>query len=480
MSKKHTLAAPSVAVLPDFLSPILNFPVPAVDTASPAPANIPAPPVQATQRKRGRNMSRRTGQKPTVRVGRRKDGTKYFFFQYWIDVPGQEERQRKTEILGPVKSLKVKATENEGTVPNGLTKSEAERRKLEILSEINSRQYKIPSSFTFTDCVKHYRQVFAPKMLRASTLNTADGHLKKHLEDAWKDVPVEYITIDTVNEFAWKKKKEGLSWVTIKNILRTMQRVISCASKDKKPTFSINGLTIPEKDKLQMRIEKKTKQSFTWEQAESVVEQIKALDSLGDARKQQYSTLVLLASASGLRISELLALRVNDFDFSKSTLRVDESSDQKSGGKIGPCKNAAAYRTVYMLDREGKRAMAKAKEFIPLNAKAADLVFRSRRQGPLTEQTILVQGLYPALDRLGIERDGFHALRYGCNTRWQLAGLAPVVIRQQMGHSSSDMTDHYTSTLSPEQVEAAFESKFGRKIDVLENDGKRETVSIAA
>jgi hypothetical protein len=86
----------------------------------------------------------------------------------------------------------------------------------------------------------------------------------------------------------------------------------------------------------------------------------------------------------------------------------------------------------------------------------------------------------PALDRLGIERDGLHALRYCCNTRWQLAGLAPVVIRQQMGHSSSDMTDHYTSTLSPEQVQAAFQSKFGRKIDVLENDGKRESVSIAA
>ena len=259
-----------------------------------------------------------------------------------------------------------------------------------------------------------------------------------------------------------------------------MQRVISCATKDKKPTFPINGLTIPERDKLQMRIEKRAKASLMWEQVESAVEQINLLESLGYARKQQYTTLVLLASASGLRISELLALRVNDFDFSESTLRVDESSDQKSGGKIGPCKNAAAYRTVYMLDAEGRKAMAKVKEFIPADAKPLDLLFRSRRQGPLTEQTILTQGLYPALDRLKVERVGFHALRYGCNTRWQLAGLAPVVIRQQMGHSSSDMTDHYTSMLSPEQVRTAFSSNFGRKIDVLENDGKRETVSIAA
>jgi hypothetical protein len=62
----------------------------------------------------------------------------------------------------------------------------------------------------------------------------------------------------------------------------------------------------------------------------------------------------------------------------------------------------------------------------------------------------------------------------------QLAGLPPVVIRQQMGHSSSDITDHYTSTLSPEQVRGAFELKFGHRIDVLENDGKCESNSVAA
>ena len=59
----------------------------------------------------------------------------------------------------------------------------------------------------------------------------------------------------------------------------------------------------------------------------------------------------------GLRSSELLALKVNDIDFKASTVRVDESSDQRSNGKIGPCKNAPAYRTVVLLDSQGKAAM---------------------------------------------------------------------------------------------------------------------------
>src|SRR6202007_1631393 len=146
----------------------------------------------------------------------------------------------------------------------------------------------IPSSHSFADAVKHYREVFAPRMLRESTFYIADGHIKKHLEADWNDVPVEHITIDAVNEWIWKKRKEGLSWVTIKNILRTMQRVLSAFSKDKKPPFSQSGLAIPERDKLQMKIKSREKVSFSWEQTKKIVAQVRKLD-LDARRKEQYS-----------------------------------------------------------------------------------------------------------------------------------------------------------------------------------------------
>ena len=121
--------------------------------------------------------------------GKRADGTKYYFFQFWTDIPGQEERKRQTEVIGLVSQM---------------TRSEAERKKLDFISkqEFNSNDYQIPSSRTFANAVKHYREVFAPRMLRASTFSVADGHLKKHLEADWNDVPVEHINIDTVNELS--------------------------------------------------------------------------------------------------------------------------------------------------------------------------------------------------------------------------------------------------------------------------------------
>jgi hypothetical protein len=98
--------------------------------------SIALPPVPA--RKRGKCMSRRKGQDPKVRVGKQADGAKYYFFQDWVDVSGKEERKRQTEVIGLVGQM---------------TKSEAERKKLEIISKlnINSGDYRLFSSKTFAD-----------------------------------------------------------------------------------------------------------------------------------------------------------------------------------------------------------------------------------------------------------------------------------------------------------------------------------------
>jgi integrase len=299
--------------------------------------------------------------------------------------------------------------------------------------------------------------------------------LEQGLEDSERrltahvGVPIEHITIDSINEWAWKKRQTGLSWVTIKDILRTMLRVLSAFSKDKKPPFSQAGLAIPERDKLQLQIHSRRKVSFSWAQAEQIAGHVRKMDGLRDARRKQYSTLFLLAAASGLRCGEILALRVNDLDFKASTIRVEESSDQRSAGKIGPCKNATAYRTVLLRDAEGLKAMRDLHRFVGRMANPSALVFHSKRGGPLMETTILNQGLYPALEALEIEQGGLHAFRRGCNRRWELAGINAAVIRQQMGHTSAAMTRLYTGEIPLEHVEAEISSKTGNQIVVLEN-----------
>lgn len=397
-------------------------------------------------------MSRRSGQNPTVRVGKRADGTKYYYFQYWMDT--SQERQRKTEIVGLVKEM---------------TKREAERRRAEFILKlkVNSIDYPLPSSQIFADAVKHYREEFAPRMLRDSSFSVADYHLKNHLEPVWNASPIEHITIRKVNDWAAKKRREGLSWVTIKNVLRTLQRVLSAYSPDGKPPFSQRGLIIPERDRVQMKIQSRKAASFSWPQAQQIIGQVVKLEDLNGAVKIRYAMLFLLASASGLRCSELFALRMDDLDFRENTVRVDEGADSATG-QIGPCKNASAYRTVLLADKEGQDTMRALKDFVGNRiGDSKALVFASAKGTPLRESNVLSEALHPALAALKMPKAGMHAFRHGCNRRWELAGMNLAVLRQQMGHSSHSMTVRYTGEIPLEQVKLSFGN--GNKIVVLEN-----------
>ena len=82
---------------------------------------------------------------------------------------------------------------------------------------------------------------------------------------------------------------------------------------------------------------------------------------------------------------------------------------------------------------------------------------------------MLADGLHPALKAVGLPQAGMHAFRHGCNRRWELAGVNPAVLRQQMGHSTAAMTARYTGEIPLAQVRAAFSIGNGNKIDVLEN-----------
>ena len=114
--------------------------------------------------------------------------------------------------------------------------------------------------------------------------------------------------------------------------------------------------------------------------------------------------------------------------------------------------------------------MERLKQFLEQHPGPSDaLIFHSKRGAPLLQTTIVNQGLYLALDALGLKKAGLHAFRRGCNRRWELAGIVPAVIRQQMGHSSATMTRLYTGEIPPEDVASAFSKKFGNQIVVLEN-----------
>src|SRR5437762_11528293 len=55
---------------------------------------------------------------------------------------------------------------------------------------------------------------------------------------------------------------------------------------------------------------------------------------------------------------------------------------------------------------------------------------RYRALHPVESIRLLMGQHCPALKTLGLKQAGMHALRRGCNRRWELAGIKPAVLRQ--------------------------------------------------
>ena len=70
--------------------------------------------------------------------------------------------------------------------------------------------------------------------------------------------------------------------------------------------------------------------------------------------------------------------------------------------------------------------------------------------------------------------NSIQAFRHGHNRRWELSGMNPAVLRQEMDHTSALMTARYTGQIPLEQVRAGFSSK------LLENMGNSRAVRAVA
>jgi hypothetical protein len=142
-------------------------------------------------------------------------------------------------------------------------------------------------------------------------------------------------------------------------------------------------------------------------------------------------TLVFIAASTGIRQSELFALKWGDINLSAGTMNVARSIVH---GFVGPCKAESSQKPAPIHPRVCE-ALVKRREQSSYQERE-DWVFASRHshgEQPYWGQAILRKYLRPAARKLGIEtRFGWHTFRHLLNTvekRWHGvqgdAGAAP-------------------------------------------------------
>jgi len=154
----------------------------------------------------------------------------------------------------------------------------------------------------------------------------------------------------------------------------------------------------------------------------------KILESLKNAK---HKLLISLAYGAGLRVSEVIALKVQDLDYEELTVHIRQAKGQKDRISVMPkslvddLKNLVAGKAIN------------------------DFVFASERGGKLTTRT--AQKVFEnALQNSGAKKDAtFHSLRHSFATHLLENGTDVRYVQELLGHQNIRTTQRYTQVTNP-------------------------------
>lgn len=154
------------------------------------------------------------------------------------------------------------------------------------------------------------------------------------------------------------------------------------------------------------------------------------------ALREPAGTLVLLAVLTGMRRCELFALRWGSVDFSRRIISVRESVYE---GHFSTPKTRSSVRDIPMSPAVVQALRARA-----IDASDGALIFASRKGTPLNPRNLMRRVIWPACDRVGLSRIGWHVLRHTCSTLLSDRGEALPTVQALLGHSHVQTTLGYT------------------------------------
>jgi len=178
------------------------------------------------------------------------------------------------------------------------------------------------------------------------------------------------------------------------------------------------------------------------------------IKTLLEGLKIRERTLVFIVASTGIRQSELFALKWGDINFSAGTMNVTRSIVH---GFVGPCKTESSQKPVPVHPLVSE-ALVKWKEQSSYR-QPEDWVFASRHSRgvkPYWGQAILHKYLRPAARELGIETlFGWHTFRHTYSTLLRSVGTEFKVMQELLRHSTIRSTlDVYTQAITPAKQNA--------------------------
>ena len=376
--------------------------------------------------------------------------------RFYVDLPGQEARQRKSVPIGPC------------TGKDKLTKPEAVRKGTEVIASLGvntaehlERAMNLNPVVTFGQRVEWCRKYHkAWTDGKPSSVLSMESQLTKHILPQFGHLP-----LDSVGEIAVQEFVADLKRATFKMTKRNGD-FIKTYKLSRKTILNIVGA---------VKLVLGRKVWMTWEldlgkpedplQRYFTEEQLKLIIGGADG---QYRVLFALLAGTGMRIGEAAGLHIDDLDLDNCVIYVRRGV--WNGRELSP-KTRNAVREIDI--DPGLAELLKQH----VGDKKAGRVFEARNGSPISGNNVLKRVLHPLLKRLQIPKAGLHAFRHSRVTMLRKNGTPEDLQKQWIGHSSLRTTDRYSHTHQELEYRRLAASKVGLNLEVGPNGPKmRECV----
>jgi len=365
-------------------------------------------------------MSRRTRyQQGSVQREKRQSGPDVWIFRWREAGPDGIGKQRKA-IVGTVESL---ATEAAALKAAHALRIDANQQT--PLAEGGPK--------TIAELIAHYRlkELAGEKQGRKafSTRAGYESYLKGWIVPRWGDLRIDQIKSVAVEEWLDSIKRAKGTRAKIRNI---MSGIFHHAMR----------YEWVERNPIKL-----VRQSAKRERTPDVLE-LAELQLLLSKLAVRERTLALLDAATGLRVSELLALRWGDVDFENLELRVTRSIWHQV---VGNCKTEASAKPVPMDSYMAEDLLRWRRQSI--YSSNDDWVFASetmRGKQPYWPDNLMKRHIRPVAKANGIHKKiGWHTFRHSFGTLLKANGEDVKTVQELLRHANSRITlDVYTQAVN--------------------------------
>jgi integrase len=367
-------------------------------------------------------MSRRSGQNGTVVIA-----GKWYRVRWRMDVEGQEERINMNQKVAPLlfdrsgkpkpPSIDVLRNAREIVEKSGANSEQCFNRV--VLGEVS-----------FRDQAKTYvRWATTRDREPIRDSSSIEAALNKWILGAIGDLPLGNVHNITVKPLVTKMKK-SLSARTVNKYVEYIEQVVA-SLKDGKTGEPVHPRIWDAKEMDLPVIKSK-------EQRRPALK-LNAVNKLVSESEGDEQTLYVLLAATGMRISEALALESRHFVNNCRTIQVNQQVDRDHPRIVKYVKTDAGFREVDLCTAVGDYLQA-------FSNRKDGLLFETRNGTPYLHNNLEQRWLTPRLEAMGIDEKGmgFHAFRRFRKTWLRGKRVQEDINNFWMGHAPETMSETYS------------------------------------